>query len=191
MWNREKDNDDETFWQTELAKHSFVLSQVFSSPVVFFAEKAFIGGKGIENRGGKYPDFLMKTALTSNLLIIEIKTPATKLLGSVYRSPNVYGPSTDLAGAVVQIARYKDTLLKHFAVISLESEEDKVFHALSPQCVIVAGHTSRVSEKGRRESFELFRNNLRECSVITYDELFAKTQCLIDLLEGSQVEPPF
>lgn len=188
VWNENKSNDDEAFWQRELSQHSFVFSQVFSAPVVLFGEKAYIGGKGIDNRGGKYPDVLMKTALTSNLLILELKTPQTTIVGGKYRPPNVYGPSPELAGAVVQATRYKDTLLKQFMSLRHESDEDGVFHALMPQCVVVAGHTDQLSERAKRESFELFRNNLRECNVITYDELFEKTRCLIELLEGSQEE---
>ena len=86
-----KDNPDESFWQETLTKYSFVFSQVFSSPVVLFESKAFyVGGKNVGGTGGKEPDFLLKNELTSHLLIVEIKTPATELLSKTpYRPPNV------------------------------------------------------------------------------------------------------
>jgi hypothetical protein len=112
LWNANQQNSDEGFWHSTLTKNSFVLSQIFSTPVILFKGKAFVGGKGIDNQGGKYPDFLLKNTSTNNVLIIEIKTPETAVLGSLYRPPNVYGPSPELSGAVVQSARYKDTLFE-------------------------------------------------------------------------------
>ena len=79
--------------------------------------------------------------------------------------------------------------LKEYTVIKNNSDEKEVFHAVMPPCVVVAGHTSQLADKARRESFELFRNNLRECCIITFDELFRKTECLVDLLESSQIPP--
>lgn len=191
LWNAHQDTNDEDFWQRELVKHPFVLSQVFSAPVVFIHEKPYVGGKGIENTGGKYPDFLLKNAATGNAIIVEIKKPTTPLLGKVYRSPDVFPPSDEVGGAVVQIARYKDRILKSY--YQLREESNASFRAVSPQCLIIAGHTKEVmSDKGKSDSFDLFRNNLRECHLITYDELATKVKCLVELLEGTTTDdPPF
>jgi hypothetical protein len=203
LWDDEQNNGSEEFWQKELTKRPYIFSQVFATPVVFVGSKAFVGGKGIENSGGKYTDFVFKAASTSNLLFIEIKEPTTKLLtGSPYRDPDVYGPSRELSGAVVQVARYKDRALKDFYSLARNSYTE--FKAASPRCLVVAGHSNEFGPKEhpiqeqrrateqKMESFELFRNNLRECSVITFDELFGKTRSLVEILESSQADtPPF
>ena len=115
-WAANKGNSDESFWQETLAKYSFVFSQVFSSPVVLFESKVFyVGGKNVGGTGGKEPDFLLKNELTSHLLIVEIKTPETELLFKTpYRPPNVFAASREVAGAVTQVARYKDTFLHNY-----------------------------------------------------------------------------
>ena len=58
IWETNKDNDDEEFWQTTLSQNSFVFSQIFSFPVVVLGGKVYVGGKGIDNRGGNLLDFL-------------------------------------------------------------------------------------------------------------------------------------
>ena len=183
-WAANKDNPDESFWQDTLTKYSFVFSQVFSSPVVVFGTKAYVGGKNLEGEGGKEPDFLLKNELTSHLLIVEIKTPATELLGkSPYRPPNVFAASREVSGSVVQVARYKDTFLRNYGNLRIEAETEP-FRLVDPKCLVVMGSTSQLDSEGKKESFEHFRRALRGTELLTFDELFKKVEILLTLLEG-------
>ena len=58
LWNNNINNDDEGFWQDKLARHSFVLSQIFAYPVVVIQGKAYVGGKRLDNAHGNIVDFL-------------------------------------------------------------------------------------------------------------------------------------
>ena len=181
LWEKNKTNSDEEFWQKKLEENAFVLSQVFSSPVVIVKGKAYVGGKGIENTGGNVLDYLCANELTRNALLIEIKTPLTPLLGSLYRG-DVHNVSTELAGAVMQVSNSKDALLKNCHALKANSASK--FEAFNPPCVVVAGNTGELTDTLRLKSFELFRNGLKDVSIITYDELFAKIRHIVDLLEG-------
>jgi hypothetical protein len=183
-WAANKTNPDESFWQKTLTKYSFVFSRVFSTPVVMFGSNVFfVGGKNVQGEGGKEPDFLLKNELTAHLLIVEIKTPATELLSkSPYRPPNVFAATRELAGAVTQVARYKDTFLQNYGNLRLETQEP--FRLADPRCLVVIGNTSELDTEGKRESFELFRRALRGTEIITFDELFKKVEVLLQLLEG-------
>lgn len=182
-WAANQSNPDESFWQETLTKYSFVFSQVFSTPVVVFGSKAYVGGKSIEGAGGKEPDFLLKNEVTSHLLIVEIKTPETELLGKTpYRPPNVFAASRELAGAVTQVARYKDTFLQNYG--NLQVETDEPFRLADPRCLVVIGKTGQLDAEGKKQSFEHFRRSLRGTEIITFDELFRKVEVLLDLLEG-------
>lgn len=101
-WKEHAANSDEGFWQESLASRAFVLSQLFSYPVVLLKDKAYLGGKAFNNKGGSVSDFLMQAANTAALLIVEIKTPCTPLLAAEYRA-GVYPPSAELSGAVAQV----------------------------------------------------------------------------------------
>lgn len=185
LWQANKENADEGFWQTTLQKYSFVFSQVFSTPVVVFGTKAYVGGKDIEGRGGKEPDFLLKNELTNHVLIVEIKTPETPLLGqSAYRPPDVFPVSRDVCGAVGQIGRYKDEFLHNYSELYRKSEGK--FLLADPQCVVVVGSTEQLDSVAKKDSFEYFRRGQRGTEIITFDELFRKVEVLLGLLQGTK-----
>ncbi|MBF8191457.1 DUF4263 domain-containing protein [Nonomuraea sp. K274] len=97
IWDSEHDNSSEEFWQTTLTQNPVLLYQAFNIPVILHQGKAYLGGKKIDNHGGKYADFILKNSVLGTMALVEIKTPKAKLLGSQYRS-DVLGPSFELSG---------------------------------------------------------------------------------------------
>lgn len=80
-WRKNRHSKNEALWQNLLTKHIYVFEQVFSWPVTIHEDMAYVGGKGVDNKGGSIVDFLVKNQLTNNVALIEIKTPGTGLLG--------------------------------------------------------------------------------------------------------------
>ncbi len=182
IWQTDKENGAEEYWQQMLAAHSFVLEQVFSWPATIVKDKAYVGGKSINNAGGSIVDFLTKNDITANAALVEIKTPVTPLLGRRYRN-GVYIPSDDLTGSVMQVLNYKHTLLGDAHAL-LGARADSL-RAIEPRCVVIAGSTSQFGDcDDKVKSFELFRAQLTGVSVIAFDELFGKVQRLVDLIES-------
>ena len=180
-WQTHCTNDDEEFWQQELMKNSFILSQIFSYPVLLVAGKAYVGGKSITNKDGNIADFLLKNELTQNVVLVEIKNPMTPLLGKKYRE-NIYHISNELSGSIIQVSNYAYSLNREFN--SLASSQDS-FQTFKPHCVVIAGNCGReLNEHNKVKSFELFRNSLKDVEVVTYDELFGKVEKFIQLIEG-------
>lgn len=178
-------NNDEEFWQTKLTENSYILSQVFAYPVIILKGKAYVGGKGIENTGGNVVDFLCANQLTRSALLIEIKTPVTKILGTPYRG-DIINASVDLTGAVLQLANYKNSLLMECQSLSANSSEQ--FDVFDPPCLVIIGNAQQqLNNKLRQKSFELFRAGLRNVQVITFDELLKKLETLISILEGGAI----
>ncbi|MFB2837182.1 Shedu immune nuclease family protein [Floridanema evergladense] len=185
IWQDNKDNSDEEFWQKTFWENSIVLSQVFSFPVILLEDKAYVGGKKIDDKGGNLVDFILANNLSENTVLVEIKTPKTPLLGSLYRG-GVHNISSEITGALLQVSNYKDSLIKDYH--RLKSESDKSFYAFNPQCLVIAGTwQNEVINQDQKKSFELFRNGLKDVQIITYDELFRKIEILIDLLEGKKI----
>ena len=183
LWEENRSNKNEEFWQTTFQKHSFALTQLFAFPVILFRGKAYVGGKGLENTGGNIVDFLAANHLTRNALLIEIKTPLTPLLGGEYRGGGIYSASDDFSGAISQVLSYRHSLQREFDNLGRDYR-DRV-DAFSPQCMVVMGNTERLLNSGQVRSFELLRGAVRnEVTVVTYDELFGKVKALLDLLEG-------
>lgn len=166
------DNTDEKFWQQLFKKHSNILSAVIPSIVHIIEDQPYMGGKAIDNRGATIGDFLYKSG-TDNVSIIEIKTPSTELLSNEYRD-NVYCPSKELAGSIVQIRKQKDNILKDYNSIKVQSmKKDIDFSAYDPKSYIIIGNTSNLNSF-QLESFELFRNSLKDIEIITFNELIEK-----------------
>ncbi|HUM70281.1 MAG TPA: DUF4263 domain-containing protein [Chloroflexota bacterium] len=186
IWDENKNNASEEFWQETFLNHAFVLSQIFAYPVVIVKDKAFLGGKDLGNVGGNIVDFLAKNNISENAVLIEIKTPQTRLLHSQYRD-NAYSISSDLSGSIVQVLNYRRSLISNFA--SLQSNNQYELESFEPICLIIAGtHQSELTNPTKKRSFELFRSHLQGVQVITYDELFEKVRLMIELLEGKREE---
>ena len=183
VWNDNADKGDESFWQKCFSENPWVISQVFARPVVIMQDQAYVGGKGIEDTGGKMVDFIYRNSLTDNIVLVEIKTPETKLIDVKYRQ-GVYAVSRELSGAVNQVLTYKDSIQKEFYALS--SKSGTRFCSFNPRCALVVGDTKSLDDKDKKASFELFRAELKDVAIITFDELFAKAEFLLRLLKGTE-----
>jgi hypothetical protein len=185
LWSVNHENESEEFWQQTFNANSWVISQLFSHPVVLFAGKAYVGGKWIDNRGGSVTDYIFKNNLTDNVILIEIKTPKSVLLGGEYRT-KVYSPSSELSGASIQMLNYKETLQREYANIIANNPQKPRFDVFNPKCLLIIGNFMEQIEDNydKKRTFELFRANSREVEIITFDEIFRKIEILITLLEG-------
>jgi hypothetical protein len=179
-WAENRDNANEEFWQEMLARQAFVLEQVFSLPMVVIQQKAYVGGKSVANTGGHIADFLVKNQVTQEVGLVEIKTPATPLLGSEYRQ-GVYSPSSALAGAVQQVLVYRHSLIEQQRTLLHATE----MRACSPRCIVLVGHARKqlAQHPQKQLALELFRNQLHDVQVISFDEMFDRTKRLAKLLE--------
>lgn len=174
------DNDDEVrFWQPFFEQNSWILSQLFHAPVMFFKGKRYVGGKGIEGRGGQNTDFVYKNDITDNVAIIEIKSPCKSLFDSKYRQ--AYKMSSEISGGIAQLLLQKDNLVKQYATLLMNSDE--YFRATNIESFLVCGTINNLS-KDEKDAFENFRNELRSVHIIGFDELLKKVENLIKLLEG-------
>jgi len=177
MWKENQDNNDEGVWQKLLEERVYVLSQVLSFPLVIIRSKPYLGGKGYDNLGGKYSDFLAANALTRSAVIVEIKTPLTPLLCGEYRD-DVYPFSGELSGAIAQVLQQRRTFL----------DNPPVHKEISPAgicCIVLAGHIGRqLRDATMKENFDLQRQSLHGVTVLSYDELFRKVEDLIGVIES-------
>lgn len=176
------DNSDERFWQNLFKKHPNIISSIIPSIVYLIEDQPYMGGKAINNTGGSIGDFLFKSN-TENVSIIEIKTPNTTLLSREYRN-NVYCPSQELIGSIVQIRKQKQNLLTDYNSLKISSIKKNIdFNAFDPKTYIIIGNTNNLNSE-QIESFELFRNSLKDIEIITFNELIDKLKIIQKHLES-------
>ncbi len=171
-------NDSEEFWQTDVFRENqWIISQLFASPCTIFQDKAYMGGKSVDNSGGNLCDFIYRNSLSQNVALIEIKTPCTDIIGNQYRG--TFSFSYELSGAINQVLNYKDKLTKAYYALCHNSSEP--FEVLTPKCVVIIGKIASLTSE-QIAAFENFRNSLNNVIVITFDELYRKITNLIAVL---------
>lgn len=154
-WAANRRNADEGFWQELLTRNAWVFSQLTGSPVVLVNERAYVGGKGVDDRGGGKVDYLVRNQLTDNVSFVEIKAPATPIVAGTYRSSGSFALSSEMTGGVVQVLGYKESFDKEF--FSLSARSDAVFRSHNARCYLVAGTVAGLADAAVR-AFDLFRN---------------------------------
>ena len=183
LWTENRTRDDEDFWQKQIADHAFVLGLLFAFPVVVIKQKAYVGGKQMDNRHGNLADFLGRTSASNTAVLVEIKTPAKPLLGTEYRT-DVLPPSRELSGSIAQVLHYRESLLQDHQV-----QRSAGVTCSDAKCLVIIGSAElELTDELRRRSFERFRERLAGVMVVTFDELFRRVSELIGLFE--QPEEP-
>ena len=174
---------DELDWHKFISEHHLILSPLFILPVVLFDDEAKVGGNDFHKIGGVC-DYLFENKITGNISLIEIKSHTTDLVESAEYRKGIptYATTTDLSGAVIQVNQYRTKLLNTYYEKRVES--GRVFKALNPQCIVIVGTLNGLN-KWQIESFELYRNSLSGTTIITYDELAARIQLIIDFITSS------
>ncbi|TSD05358.1 MAG: hypothetical protein Greene07147_679 [Parcubacteria group bacterium Greene0714_7] len=174
--------------QKFFSQNSWIFSNILSVPVALYLKKAYVGGKTIENTSGKYTDFLYKNNLTQNIVIVEIKTPLKKIIDAKtpYRRPDVFSLGKELTGGLVQLLDQKDTLQKDFFTLKKEGAQ---FQSFNPKGLLLIGLLKKLT-KQQLKSFELFRSNLKDIEIMTYDELLQRTDLILQQFVDDSTLPP-
>lgn len=175
----------ESYWQKLLMRNPFILKLAFGLPVAIFGEQVSVGGADFKGKGGKIADFLVDSGLLGNLAVIEIKRPSTNLLQANPYREGIFAPSREIVGSVNQVLDQRFQLQQSINDKKIHSKTYDVF-AFAVQCIIIAGRVP--NDEDRRKSFELFRSNLRDVLVITFDELLHKLKALYEFLQANPVE---
>jgi len=174
------------FWQLTFNENSYVLSQVFAVPLVFIQDRAYVGGMTMDRSDARFVDYVFSAESSREAILIEIKTPATPLMGSEYRGN--LPPSRDLAGSVVQVLNYRNELVQNLR--TLRAGTDVQLNAFNPRCAVIIGNAeAELRDETARRSFELFRGSLKDVEIITYDELFRKVEILAELFSLKRTKP--
>lgn len=145
--------------------------------------QADYGGTGVQGTGAQRGDFLLATeADTRFTVLVDIKTPNSPLLATQDYRNAAYPVSRALAGGVAQLQANCRT----WVVEGSQREQNRRsldannVHTYEPKSILVAGHTNQLkADPERAMSFELFRRNLRNPEILTFDELLERAKFVV------------
>ncbi len=189
-------NLPEARWQAFLAQNAFILSLAFPVPVLLVQERAYVGGKRLDDQGGRITDFLCASASTGNLAVVEIKRPGSDLVAATaYRGRDVFGASSELSGAIAQALDQRRQLQSAWPALKEASDRSDI-NGYAIRCIIIMGTTPK--PRGQQRSFELYRQAMTDVTIVTFDELLLRLREVYAALSpappaspSSPTEPPF
>lgn len=187
-----KNCKDESLWQQFFEANPWIfgygLSYIYSSGLDERKLEQVVRGYRVGQPGKRVDALLRSRAIASTLCFAEIKTHKTELLETQYRG-GCWSPSQHLSGAVAQIqgtVSYASESI--FGKLPLTDNDgfptaEETFNFSPRSFVVVGSLTEFVGEHGVNEaklrSFELYRRNLHQPEVVTFDELYERARHIV------------
>lgn len=184
----------EGVWQSFFEENPWVLGFNLATQALIAWDSArleqVVAGFDISSPGKRADAVMHTTGLVSMLTLVEIKHHRTPLLKEHYRS-GAWAPSPELVGAVAQsqttvqlaIERIGTKLERHDAE-GYDVPNDSTY-LYRPRSYVIAGSLSEFrSENGgdhgaKIRSFELYRRNIHEPEIVTFDEILARGEMIV------------
>jgi hypothetical protein len=174
---------NEADWQRFFEQNTWIfgygLSYRFLSTV---QNQPHYGGMNVSGKGDQRGDFLMTSEAAKRFtVLVEIKKPTAPLTDSKTYRNDAWRISIELAGAVAQI----QTNCRMWEIeganspANFEGLNEKSIYTTQPKGFVIIGLTSDLKDRHQRNSFEIFRRNLINPEVITFDELLERAQHLL------------
>lgn len=191
-----KDGGPERVWQKLIEANPWILGIGLSGQFLTGWDPAkleqSVVGKSVRGPGKVTDALLATTGTVRSLVFAEIKPHNVSLVGEKYRS-GVYPPSEALVSGVTQAQQ-----TVHLASLDIEgllarqlpdgAESIETANFLRPRSYLLIGTLAEFQgldrfHRRKFESFEMYRRNLFEPEIITYDELLARAQWQVSALE--------
>jgi hypothetical protein len=195
-------NRDEAVWQKFFEQNPWIfgygLNYIFTSQLDDKKLEQYTTGYSF-HEAGKRTDALMKTrGIISSLCFIEIKTHKTHLLRKEPYRGECWPVSNELCGSIAQIQKTVQKAIKSIQTkIEFTSAEGnptgEIAFLYQPKSFVVIGSlnefvTNNAINEQMFGSFELFRRNVTNPEIITFDELYERAKFIIKLSEEESVE---
>lgn len=148
------------------------------------------GGTNLSGRGAQRGDFLAVTEAEKRFtVLIEIKKPSATLVSEKPYRNQAHLIGGHVAGGVAQLQANCRTWELSGAREEQNQEllTDFEAYTIQPKGILVIGHMQQLDSLGKRTSFELFRRNLQNPEIITFDELLERSRHLL-LNEKRRIE---
>lgn len=186
---------DEAVWQNFFENNTWILgyglNYIFNSPLEGKKLEQVTSGNDTFN-AGKRVDLFMKTrGIINSLCFGEIKTHKTPLLKKVtdaYRR-ECWAADEELSGGVAQIQKTVQKSIRNIHTKTQVKAENgdltgEELFLYQPKSFLIIGSLEQFkTENGINEdkfsSFELFRRNIHNPEILTFDELFERAKHII------------
>ncbi|WP_395856355.1 Shedu immune nuclease family protein [Cystobacter fuscus] len=193
----------ERVWQTFLERNPWILGISLAGQLLtsWGREKLEQVVAGFSIAGvGKRADALLRTnGRIRSMVFAEIKHHETELLARQEYRSGCWAPSTELVGGVTQVQQTVHKAARQIGAYLADTDEDGAetregTFVVRPRSFLIVGHLDQLRGSGggvhrdKYESFELYRRNLYEPEIVTFDELLARAEWHVAVADESSLE---
>jgi hypothetical protein len=184
---------EEALWQRFFEKNPWIfgygLRYLYGTSLDDAKLEQTVHGHSVFSPGKRVDALLKSKAIASTLCFLEIKRHTTELLAKTAYRSGCYTPSSELIGAVAQVqatvSHAAQTLFGQRSVASNDGfpTGEEVFN-FAPRSFVVVGSLGEfrndhgISED-RLRAFELYRTNLHQPEIYTFDEIFERARHIV------------
>lgn len=181
---------DEQIWQKFFEKNTWILGYgldyIFNSELDSKKLEQVTSGSNFNSRGKRTDALLKSLGAINSLCFCELKLNSDPLLKEVknpYRGES-WQISDALSGAIAQVQRTVHKAVKDFSTkTEVKDSEDNLtgetLYFYNPKAFVLIGNLKEFITDGKINemkfsSFEMFRKNMKNIEIITYDELYQR-----------------
>jgi hypothetical protein len=174
---------DESYWQKFFEENTWIFGHGLRYCILRpIQPQADVGGRNMDKKGSQVTDFLMTSVANVGFtVLVDIKTPHKDLVNQRPYRNGAHAIGNDVSGGVAQLhanCRTWDTEGARRSKTLTEMSEKKVV-TIEPEGILVVGNTAFLDTPEKRESFSLFRSNLHNPKIITFDELLERAKYIV------------
>lgn len=185
-----KEERGESYWQNFFEKNQWIFGYGLKYQFLHLLQgQPNYGGADVSGKGAQKGDYLLHTSAETKFTVpVEIKKPETTLFAHTktgdlakYRN-GVPILNYELTGAVSQIQVNSKTWEIEGSNSQQNSEAlqaEKIF-THSPKGILVIGHAKQLNSFEKRKAFELYRSNIHNPEIITFDELYERAKFIVE-----------
>ena len=173
---------DEKDWQKFFEKNEWIFGYGLDYKFNKILQREYsTGSQSLDATGDARGDFILTD--DEFTILVELKTPATNLFDRDQYRNGCWSISRDLANATSQILSQKYELSLNFE--SLAKDLDGNIKLYDPKTILIIGHWNQTNsddkkvQRIKQRTLELFRRNLRNVDILTFDELYNRAKHIL------------
>lgn len=179
----ERDSWTEGDWQDFFESNTWIFGYGLSYRFLTSIQtQPHYGGTAVSGKGAQRGDFLTVTEAEKRFtVLVEIKTPSAVLVAKNPYRNQAHLIGAHVAGGIAQLQANCRT----WEMAGSRDEQNAEFldetngYTVQPKGILVIGNLKQLGNIGRRTTFELFRRNLHNPEIVTYDELLDRSKHLL------------
>jgi len=186
----DKDKGEQEFWDDFFNRNTWIFGYGLEYRFLnTLQSQPNYGGRDVTREGEQKGDYLTASEGDARFtVLVEIKAPGTDLLKKTKTRSGGFPVSSELASGVTQVQVNCRTWDNEGSRTERNREilGPRNVHTVEPKGILVIGRMSELDDNDKRNSFELFRRNIFNPEIVTFDELYQRAEFIVQHIDDSE-----